>query len=87
VGAIAQSLVTKARAGDTTAMIFFLKTQAGWRETSGLELSGPNAGPIEVDETEISLQRFLEAVSRHQAAAGMREAQNMAVDAPAMMEP
>ena len=37
VGAIAQSLVTKARAGDTTAMIFFLKTQGGWRETIEVE--------------------------------------------------
>ncbi len=33
VGAVAQSLVTKARAGNVTAMIFFLKTQGGWRET------------------------------------------------------
>ena len=37
VGSIAQSLVTKARAGDTTAMIFFLKTQGGWRETLEVE--------------------------------------------------
>lgn len=33
IGAIAQSLITKARAGDTASMIFYLKTQAGWRET------------------------------------------------------
>ncbi|WP_434619950.1 hypothetical protein [Tabrizicola sp. M-4] len=33
VGAVAQSLVTKARAGNVTAMIFYLKTQGGWRET------------------------------------------------------
>jgi hypothetical protein len=32
VGAVAQSLVTKARAGNVTAMIFYLKTQGGWRE-------------------------------------------------------
>jgi len=32
VGAVAQSLIAKARAGNVTAMIFFLKTQAGWRE-------------------------------------------------------
>lgn len=36
IGAIAQGLIQKARSGDTTSMIFFLKTQAGWRETSGL---------------------------------------------------
>ena len=33
VGSIAQSLITKARNGDTASMIFYLKTQAGWRET------------------------------------------------------
>ncbi|MCB6177617.1 hypothetical protein LHP98_05675 [Rhodobacter sp. Har01] len=32
VGAVAQSLVTKARSGNVTAMIFYLKTQGGWRE-------------------------------------------------------
>ena len=39
IGAIAQTLISKARAGDTTPMIFYLKTQAGCRETAGLELS------------------------------------------------
>ena len=37
IGAIAQSLITKARAGDTASMIFYLKTQAGWRETLHVE--------------------------------------------------
>lgn len=36
IGAVAQSLVTKARAGNVTAMIFFLKTQGGWRESVDL---------------------------------------------------
>jgi hypothetical protein len=39
IGAIAQSLITKARAGDTASMIFYLKTQAGWRETLQVEAS------------------------------------------------
>jgi hypothetical protein len=33
IAAIARSLIFKALAGDTTCMIFYLKTQAGWRET------------------------------------------------------
>lgn len=41
IGAIAQSLIAKARGGDTASMIFYLKTQAGWRETAQLEVSGP----------------------------------------------
>src|ERR1051325_2410528 len=31
---IAQALFKKAKGGDTTAMIFWLKTRAGWREKS-----------------------------------------------------
>ena len=30
---VANGLLQKARAGDTTSSIFYLKTQAGWRET------------------------------------------------------
>lgn len=45
IGAVAQSLITKARAGDTASMIFYLKTQAGWRETSVLEHAGAIASP------------------------------------------
>ena len=43
IGAIAQGLINKARGGDTTSMIFFLKTQAGWRETSKIEHTVPES--------------------------------------------
>ncbi len=33
-----------------TAAIFWLKTRAGWRETSVHEVGGRNGGPIEVSE-------------------------------------
>lgn len=45
IGSIAQSLITKARAGDTTSMIFFLKTQGGWRETSRIEHADGGMAP------------------------------------------
>lgn len=32
-----------------TACIFWLKTQAGWRETSNVEMSGPDGGPIQTE--------------------------------------
>ena len=32
IGSVAQGLLQKARAGDTASAIFYLKTQAGWRE-------------------------------------------------------
>ena len=37
IGTVAQSLIKKAMAGNVTAMIFYLKTQAGWHETQILE--------------------------------------------------
>lgn len=39
VGAIAHSLIQKARGGDTACMIFYLKCQAGWRERTEVEHS------------------------------------------------
>ena len=37
IGTVAQGLLQKARAGDTTSAIFYLKTQAGWRETQQVD--------------------------------------------------
>ena len=37
IGKIGQSLVQDALDGDTTSRIFFLKTQAGWRETAKID--------------------------------------------------
>lgn len=34
---IGGALFNKARSGDTTAMIFWMKTQAGWRETQQID--------------------------------------------------
>jgi IS30 family transposase len=37
IGAVAQSLIQQARDGDKVAAMFYLKTQAGWRETNRLD--------------------------------------------------
>ncbi len=54
IGAIAKSLLTKAHEGDTTSMIFYLKTQAGWRETNKLDVTHSGSGvliaPAEITE-------------------------------------
>ena len=37
IGSVAQGLLKKARDGDTASAIFYLKTQAGWRETTAID--------------------------------------------------
>lgn len=68
IGVIAQGLINKARAGDTTSMIFFLKTQAGWRETSQIEHMLPGEPEITSDSAFKQLAAYLDAIaSRTQA--------------------
>ena len=44
--AIGGMLFAKAMGGDTTAMIFWAKTQMGWKETTTTELVGKDGAPI-----------------------------------------
>ena len=49
IGAVAQGLLKKARDGDTTSAIFYLKTQAGWKEGLDkqiIEHTGPGGSAI-----------------------------------------
>lgn len=66
IGVIAQGLINKARAGDTTSMIFFLKTQAGWRETSQVEHMLPAEPDISPDSAFQKLTAYLNAISSRQ---------------------
>jgi len=46
---IAGTLYEKAKSGDTTSMIFWLKSRAQWKETQKHELSGdPDGEPVQV---------------------------------------
>ena len=46
---IATVLYQKALAGDTVAMLFWLKCRAGWKEGNSLELTGPGGKPAAVN--------------------------------------
>jgi hypothetical protein len=48
IGKIAQSLMKQAHSGNTVAMMFYLKTQAGWRETNRHEHTGADGGALEI---------------------------------------
>jgi hypothetical protein len=63
IGVIAQGLINKARAGDTTSMIFFLKTQAGWRETSQVEHMVPAEPSTSPDSAFQTLAAYLDQIA------------------------
>lgn len=68
IAAIAQNLIMQAREGNLTAQIFYLKTQAGWRETQAIEHTGKDGGPIETaDRGAAKLAAYLDAVSSRAA--------------------
>jgi hypothetical protein len=46
VANVANNLVMQAQNGNTTAAIFYLKTQAGWKETERHELVGADDEPL-----------------------------------------
>ncbi len=44
---VAQTLYKKAIGGDTTSIIFWLKSQAGWKDMQRVELTGSGGGPVQ----------------------------------------
>jgi DNA-binding CsgD family transcriptional regulator len=67
---VANGLLQKARAGDTVSSIFYLKTQAGWRETTQLEHSGPDGQPIAVTGARERLAAMLDDLHDRMQLAG-----------------
>lgn len=62
---VAQTLFKKAISGDTTSMIFWLKTRARWKESpQRVELTGKNGGPVEQKTTVVDEQQIKAAVSK-----------------------
>ena len=52
---LAGVLYNKAIQGDTAALIFWLKTQAKFKETDKLELTGKDDGPVEISDAKAKL--------------------------------
>lgn len=52
---VAGVLYKTAMGGNVTAAMFWMKTRAGWKETSGLELTGKDGGPVELSEAKTKL--------------------------------
>ncbi|MEZ5913470.1 MAG: hypothetical protein R3D84_15640 [Paracoccaceae bacterium] len=71
---VANGLLQKARSGDTTSAIFYLKTQAGWRETERVEHTGPEGEPIAVSSGLDRLVAMLDRIRERNAAALAPEA-------------
>ena len=46
---IGKSLYEQAKSGNTAAMIFWLKTRAGWKETQVQEHTGPDGTPLVIN--------------------------------------
>ncbi len=53
---IGGALFNKAKSGDTTAMIFWMKTQAGWKETNVNEITNPDGSMSPAATQEAVLQ-------------------------------
>ncbi len=65
---IGGALFNKAKAGDTAAQIFWMKTQAGWKETTVSEVVGAGGGPVMLDATKLSPEVMRELLAASEAA-------------------
>ena len=56
IALVTNKLMESIKGGNMTGMIFFLKTQAGWKETNVQEHTGANGGAIQVNTTAMSAE-------------------------------
>ena len=56
IAVVTNKLMESIKGGNMTGMIFFLKTQAGWKETNVQEHTGANGGVIQVNTTAMSAE-------------------------------
>lgn len=64
---VANNLLKNVENGNVTAQIFYLKTQANWKETNGLEVTGKDGAPLAVesihkDAAQDMTKRFMDKI-------------------------
>ena len=62
VGSNLFNIATSSKAGNVSAAIFWLKTRARWSDTTKMELTGPDGGPI---KTEVNLAGELSVLDKN----------------------
>jgi len=65
IGFVAQNLIQKAQGGDLGAQIFYLKTQAGWKETTHIDHSSSDGTmtPSLIERVIVEPTRSLEEIT------------------------
>lgn len=58
IGDVAQGLLQQARDGNTTAAMFYLKTQAGWRETQQIDHTTNGESINAISPAQAAIERF-----------------------------
>lgn len=64
IGMAAGQLYKKVMSGHPASIFFYLKTQAGWKETNKTELTGENGEAIKTEGTVELTERQIAAISR-----------------------
>ena len=58
IGSVSKGLLQKAQSGDNAAMIFYLKTQAGWKETQNIDHTSSDESmspkPLEISDDQLT---------------------------------
>jgi hypothetical protein len=53
---ISNALFEQAKSGNTTAQIFYLKCNGGWRENTRIEITGADGGPVKHERQDAEKQ-------------------------------
>ena len=56
---IGGALFNKAKGGDTSAMIFWMKTQAGWKDTTAVTIANPEGETFKTEDTGAGAAKLL----------------------------